>query len=154
MLKTSQQKCKEIREDYLYEFVNLLEFLSDKEELPEEMIEQVSNSLLSDYSRLEIGYNNLKRIVTGSFLKIKNGQKIAQVSKPIQLEFYESFDDRATMKKKQAADLCEMSETWIHKHKNSFTIKGNLYIKEFLKWLKGYDINYYTTFRENYRKIS
>lgn len=153
MTTLQPQKLNKIREDLLYEFVNLLDFLSDKNEISEEVYDQISKGMGSNLQRYEAGYNNLKRIVSTTFLR-KNEIQV-KVENPIliQFEFYETFGDKVVMKKKQAAILCEKSETWIHQNKSNFSKNGEpLYVKDFLRWLKDYDINYYNKFKENYGK--
>ena len=78
-------------------------------------------------------------------------KKVSEVAIPA-TDFIESFDELATMQKKQLAELSGKSEPWIFTVKDNFVQnRKGVNIKSYLKWLKNYDHNAYSKFKENYK---
>jgi hypothetical protein len=151
-------KCysvNEIPEDLLYELKRLLKLMAN---IP---LQDLKNSnpfleiLLSDYEMLEEGYNNLKTLFTSALIQQKKAEELVQTkSDSKQIDFFDRFTDGEIMSKKQAAKLCGKSETWIHKNKDKFVNSPHgVFVKDFLKWLKVYNLNYYKTFQENFNLV-
>ena len=74
----------------------------------------------------------------------------------IEIDFLDTIDPRAVIQKREAAFLCERSESWLQKgdHKNQFDnqTNGGLNVLSFASYLKESKPFEYQTFIKNYNK--
>ena len=74
----------------------------------------------------------------------------------IEIDFLDTIDPRAVIQKREAASLCERSESWLQKgdHKNQFDnqTNGGLNVLSFASYLKESKPFEYQTFIKNYKK--
>ena len=74
----------------------------------------------------------------------------------VEIDFLDTIDPRAVIKKREAALLCERSESWLQKgdHKNQFDNQknGGVNVLSFASYLKESKPYEYQTFAKNYQK--
>ncbi|MEQ9230557.1 MAG: hypothetical protein RIF46_07725 [Cyclobacteriaceae bacterium] len=78
------------------------------------------------------------------------------LNKKIEIDFLDTIDPRAVIKKRDAASLCERSESWLQKgdHKDQFDNQknGGVNVLSFAGYLKDSKPYEYQTFIKNYQK--
>ena len=74
----------------------------------------------------------------------------------IEIDFLDTIDPRAIIKKREAALLCNRSESWLQKgnHKKQFENQrnGGVNVLSFATYLKKFKPYEYQVFARNYRK--
>lgn len=82
----------------------------------------------------------------------------ASQKKNLEIDFLDTIDPRAIIQKREAALLCDRSESWLQKgnHKDQFKNEknGGLNVLSFASYLKEFKPFEYEVFTKNYRKIS
>ena len=80
----------------------------------------------------------------------------ASLRQTLEVDFLDMIDPRALIKKREAALLCERSESWLQKgdHKNQFDNQrnGGVNVLSFASYLKEFEPFDYELFVKNYQK--
>jgi hypothetical protein len=83
-------------------------------------------------------------------------QDLISQRKTLEVDFLDTIDPRAIIQKREAALLCDRSESWLQKgnHKDQFKNEkhGGLNVLSFASYLKEFKPIEYEVFMRNYQK--